>query len=59
MSRLLFAAALGAPLLVAAPPADAADRVFVSGRDALAVHDLATGQEVARFATPGLSADSH
>jgi YVTN family beta-propeller protein len=57
MPRLLVAAALGVPLFLAASPADASDRVFVSGRDALAVYDLATGQEVARFATPGVSAD--
>lgn len=56
MSRSLLAAALGAPLL-AAMPSHAADRLFVSGRDALVAYDFATGQELARFATPGLSAD--
>lgn len=57
MSRSLIAAALAAPLLATALPAQAGDRLFVSGRDALAAYDLATGQERARFATPGVSAD--
>ena len=57
MFRSVFTAALGAPLLLAAAPASAQDRVFVSGQDALVAYDLATGQEVARFATPGTSAD--
>jgi YVTN family beta-propeller protein len=57
MSRSLLAAALGAPLLAVTLPAQAADRLFVSGRDALVAYDLATGQELARFATPGVSAD--
>jgi len=56
MFRSLLAAALSAPLL-ASLPAQATDRLFVSGRDALVAHDLATGQELARFATPGISAD--
>jgi hypothetical protein len=30
----------------------------VSGRDQLALHDLATGAELARFDTPGGSSDS-
>jgi hypothetical protein len=47
-----LAAVLAAPL-----PAQSADRLFVSGRDALVAYDLATGHELARFATPGLSAD--
>ena len=57
MSRSLIAAALAAPLLATALPAQAGDRLFVSGRDALAAYDLATGQDRARFATPGVSAD--
>jgi DNA-binding beta-propeller fold protein YncE len=60
MSRPLRSAAFGAPLLAALAaslPAQAADRLFVSGRDALVAYDLATGQELARFATPGISSD--
>lgn len=57
MFRSVFTAALGAPLFLSAAPASAQDRVFVSGQDALVAYDLATGQEVARFATPGTSAD--
>jgi DNA-binding beta-propeller fold protein YncE len=57
MSRSLLAAVLGAPLLAASLPAQAADRLFVSGRDALVAYNLTTGQELARFATPGVSAD--
>jgi DNA-binding beta-propeller fold protein YncE len=57
MSRSLLAVALGAPLLAATLPVEAADRLFVSGRDALVAYDLASGRELARFATPGVSAD--
>lgn len=61
MLRRFSAAALSAPFLFAAAPMAAPvvgqDRVFVSGQDALVAYDLATGQEAARFATPGVSAD--
>lgn len=56
LRSLLLASAVAVAL-----PAAAADAqrhtLFVSGRDALAAYDLATGAEIARFATPGLSAD--
>jgi hypothetical protein len=56
MHRSLLAVALGVPLCLPVA-ATASERLFVSGRDALVAYDLATGQELARFATPGLSAD--
>lgn len=59
MTRTLPGAALAAALLAgtvsAAPPADTI--LFVSARDALIAYDVATGEEKARFATPGLSSD--
>ncbi len=59
MTRLFPGAALAAALLSgtasATPPADTI--LFVSARDALVAYDSATGEEKARFATPGLSAD--
>lgn len=54
---LLAAAIAGFCLAPAAAHAQPADRLFVSGRDALVAYDLATGRELARFATPGVSAD--
>jgi hypothetical protein len=50
-------AALSLSLSVHAQPASTASVAVVSGRDAVAVHDLATGAERARFATPGGSTD--
>ena len=54
MNRLLLATSVAA---LAALPALADDRLFVSGRDAFVAYDLATGREIARIATPGVSAD--
>jgi hypothetical protein len=39
------------------PLAYAEDRLLVSGRDALVAYDLSSGREIARFDTPGTSAD--
>jgi hypothetical protein len=44
------------PSAAAAQPA-AGTVAAISGRDALAVHDLATGRELARFPVPGASSD--
>jgi DNA-binding beta-propeller fold protein YncE len=60
MSKTLRSILLASAVALTTPVA-ASDQsrhtLFVSGRDAIAAYDLATGAEVARFATPGLSAD--
>ena len=54
MSAKLIAGALCAGLCL---PAMAQTVAVVAGRDAVAVHDLASGAERARFATPGGTSD--
>jgi hypothetical protein len=54
MRSLLLA---GAACAAFALPAAAQTVLLVAGRDAVAVHDLATGAERARFATPGGTTD--
>ena len=58
---MLIARAVGAIAAIALSSLDAFGEspqiAAVSGRDQLALHDLATGAELARFASPGGSSD--